>query len=387
MSDFLIDPQRLNLIKKRIKDEFAIKVSLSNNQSAGVQLLSAVTSFDAVEQAILRDIVTGESDGVLPSEQLDQMVSTNASTYVEVFGVDPFAETEIRRNLVGHIESYEDANENPVRYIEVALSDIRFRQDKFKYILDTKFKEIEVSSQTTDRQQLDDLQAQIQKQNGIIQYLQSLNQVYADSNDMLESERVELQAALERANAALDELTEQFDLANENLKKEIDKQAEDAKKASDSNNATASDIANAVKDLLKKIGESNSSGETPTILSPKITSITPTSVFRYDAFTLVLNGTDFEPDAQVFIQGIGKVTPVYINDKQLSVPITRSSPIYTSTGDKEITVLNPGDSKLSNEIKLTVKSTVINATGGRLPVSDTDSAKNPTLPGSITGKK
>jgi len=134
------------IARKYVEEQFNLKNRLREIQSSQpnvetiISILNDITSppSDPFFNFIIRKILTGSENGVLPSEDLrnilDRLIEENSREYYD-------ESSNIVRDSQDIIESYQNIFKNKGR-LRVPISDERFLSSDFRYIIDTSFQSL-----------------------------------------------------------------------------------------------------------------------------------------------------------------------------------------------------------------------------------------------------
>ena len=223
------------IARKYVEEQFNLKNRLREIQSSQpnvetiTSILNDITSppSDPFFNFIIRKILTGSENGVLPSEDLrnilDRLIEENSREYYD-------ESSNIIRDSQDIIESYQNIFKNKGR-IRVSISDERFLSSDFRYIIDTSFQSLpdavsaenDISSRIREAIQSGDEDAS--------EFLSKLdNLVSANSNSIaglnakIKQLENELQIKQEQVNSLIDREIENESflesIATDNLKKD-----------------------------------------------------------------------------------------------------------------------------------------------------------------------
>lgn len=125
------------ILKKYIQEERNLELLLSATDPKIMQVgISSIKKFklDALDYYIVRKVLTGSENGVLPSEKLQKELEALIQ-----FNPDVYAENKnILRDDVERLVSYQNIFRNEGR-IKVPIFDDRFRKDRFEYVINRGF--------------------------------------------------------------------------------------------------------------------------------------------------------------------------------------------------------------------------------------------------------
>lgn len=378
--DVILDKYRLGILSKRIKEEISLNTKLNDILSESTEFdestrtkirsLGTQISFSSFEERILRELLTGTADGILPSEKLESHILANTSLTNKTIDVDKLKESPMNRNSANHILSYEESEKNDVRWLEIPLNDMRYHANKFQYVLDTRFKEFFVDENNVSLAQIEALKREIESYKAVIESLQSMNAVYAESNELLASDKAQLEQALDRAEDALNDLMKAQEDANKALQEKLKESA----------NASAgdNDVKDLLGDLLDKLSEKPSGDKPPEkeseVRTPIITSINPVKFSPRSAFTLTVNGKNFNKNSVIVIEPHGKVDTLFIDSNTLTTTISSLSAVSITLSQKKVSVMNVQE----DGTKLVSKDAILNVdlTEGNNISADTSNVRN-----------
>lgn len=256
--DYIVDPQHLNLIRKRIQDEARLKVEYEQKLSRGelnadtarnmFNSISDVSNMDDFDVRILRELLTGDPHGVLPSELVKQKVHADTITVSDVY-VDSSAVTnKIVRNDFGTIMSQEDNNGANKNWLAIPMVTPRVRDSRFRYLFNTRFEEFQTDLINSNVNDVRQYESQIEEMKSKIAYMEALNEAYKNDNTLVTAQRDALQTSLNAAYDSLNTLTNDFTNANNAL-------ADDVKKNADSTKDLANTISSAISSAGDKVDQ------------------------------------------------------------------------------------------------------------------------------------
>lgn len=125
------------ILKKYIQEERNLELLLTATDPKIMQVgINSISKFklDALDYYIVRKVLTGGENGVLPSEklkrELENLIQINPDVYAE--------NNNILRDDVERLVSYQNIFRNEGR-IKVPIFDDRFRKDRFEYVINRGF--------------------------------------------------------------------------------------------------------------------------------------------------------------------------------------------------------------------------------------------------------
>lgn len=125
------------ILKKYIQEERSLELLLSATDPKIMQVgINSIKKFklDSLDYYIVRKVLTGSENGVLPSEKLQKELEALIQ-----FNPDVYAENNnILRDDVERLVSYQNIFRNEGR-IKVPIFDDRFRKDRFEYVINRGF--------------------------------------------------------------------------------------------------------------------------------------------------------------------------------------------------------------------------------------------------------
>lgn len=199
------------IAKKYVEQQFNLRNQLQQTQTIEsiTSILNDVTAppADPFFNFIIRKILTGSENGVLPSESLritlDKLIEENSKEYYD-------ENSDVVRDSTNVLESYQNIFKNKGR-IRVPISDERFLSSDFRYIVNTSFESLQDAIVSEQNIQSKIRQSIESGQEDLSDFLSKLeNLVSADSNSI-----AGLNAKIKRLEEEIEFKQNQIDFLNE----------------------------------------------------------------------------------------------------------------------------------------------------------------------------
>lgn len=187
-----------------------------------------------VENYILRHILNGLKGNKIPS---DIVTVGETREYIHPNNIDKinaYGKYEIDRNELGYIISFEEPSKRKTEYLEIDNVAVRYKSDKYKYVIDTKFTELLPEEQNKElilSEEIDRLKENNLEMAATIDGLNKLLNLSNDEKNKLKDTISDLDNVISQLNG---EMSKQADIFSKTLKEQSEASKNSLKSLTDS---------------------------------------------------------------------------------------------------------------------------------------------------------